>query len=170
MGPTSEMVFAASPKVVRKLSSLIGVRAKPTMAYRDPRALWVARSYIAGMTLRFARSPDAPKRTTVQGSATPPYTEPERPVSPAIVSPFITFRPVLAKKGSPKTYLHAIFSKLRAQLFRVLVVNRIHPQAPRAFQVQRPVVDEETLFRRALCDLQRHAKDRFFGLSRPNVT
>src|SRR2546422_750936 len=37
--PTSEMVFAASPKVVRKLFSLIGVRAKPTMAYRDPRAL-----------------------------------------------------------------------------------------------------------------------------------
>src|SRR5260370_10773732 len=97
------MVFAASPKVVRKLSSVIGVRAKPTMAYRDRRALWVGRSYIAGVTLRFARSPDAPKRTTVQGSATPPYTEPERPVSPAIVSPFIAFRPVQAKNATPKT-------------------------------------------------------------------
>src|SRR5713101_5257296 len=46
----------------------------------------MARSNIAGMTLRLARSPEAPKRTTVQGSTTPPYTEPERPVYAAIVS------------------------------------------------------------------------------------
>src|SRR5258708_21677102 len=54
----------------------------------------MARSYIGGMTLRLARSPEAPKRTTVQGSATPPYTEPERPESPAIVTPSAKLPPV----------------------------------------------------------------------------
>src|SRR5215468_5626611 len=87
MGPTSEIVLAASPKPSRKASSVIAVRANPTMAYRGPSALCVARSYIAGMTLRLARSPEAPNKTTVQGSATPPYTEP-----PAIVSPSSRFK------------------------------------------------------------------------------
>jgi len=88
MGPTSEMLLAASPVMARKLSSVIGVRAKPAMAYRGPSELRIARSNIAGITLRFARSPDAPNRTTVQeGSTTPLYTEPERLVSAAIFSP-----------------------------------------------------------------------------------
>ena len=50
------------------------------------------------------------------------------------------------------------------------MMNRVHPQAPRAFQVQRPVIDENTLFRLALCDLQRHAKNHFFGLPGSKVT
>src|SRR6266849_7777218 len=63
----------------------------------------MARSYIAGMTLRLARSPEAPKRTTVQGSITPPYTEPERPVSPAIVSPSAQLHPVQIPDAAFKT-------------------------------------------------------------------
>src|SRR5207245_7665566 len=69
-------------------------KRKVVAAMRSPSALCVARSYIAAMTLRFARSPEAPNKMTVQGSATPPYTEPERSVSPTIVSPFNDLRPV----------------------------------------------------------------------------
>src|SRR5262245_8453894 len=47
----------------------------------------MARSYSAGMTLRFARSPEAPKRTMLHGSATPPYTELERLASAVIFFP-----------------------------------------------------------------------------------
>src|SRR6266852_7190465 len=63
----------------------------------------MARSYMAGMTLRLARSPEAPKRTTVQGSTTPPYAEPERPVSPAIVSSSVKLRPVQVLDAAFKT-------------------------------------------------------------------
>src|SRR5437016_2678881 len=63
----------------------------------------MARSYMAGMTLRLARSPEAPKRTTVQGSDAPPYTEPERPVSPAIVSSSAKLRPVQVRAAAFKT-------------------------------------------------------------------
>src|ERR1700745_1828600 len=58
---------------------------------------------MAGMTLRFARSPEAPKRTTVQGSDAPPYTEPKRPVSPAIVSSSIKLRPVQEPVAASQT-------------------------------------------------------------------
>src|SRR5467141_196532 len=58
---------------------------------------------MAGMTLRLARSPEAPKRTTVQGSAAPPYTEPERPESPAIVTPSAKLRPVQVLDAAFKT-------------------------------------------------------------------
>src|SRR6516225_1499184 len=68
MGPPSDMVLAASPAVARKDSSVIGVRAKPITAYRAPREWCDARSNKAGMTLRLARSPEAPKRTTAHGS------------------------------------------------------------------------------------------------------
>src|SRR6266849_2661698 len=63
----------------------------------------MARSYIAGMTLRLARSPEAPKRTTVQGSVTPPYTELERLESPAMVSPSPKLRPVQEPDAAFKT-------------------------------------------------------------------
>src|SRR6266481_7068488 len=58
---------------------------------------------MAGMTLRFARSPEAPKRTTVQGSTAPPYAEPEPPVSPAIVTPSARLRPVQVSDAASKT-------------------------------------------------------------------
>jgi len=48
--------------------------------------------------------------------------------------------------------------------------NGIHAEAPRAFQVQRAVVDEKTLLRRALRNFQRDAKDHLLGLPGPNVT
>src|SRR5258708_27149304 len=68
----SDVVLAASPVAERKLSSFIGVRAKPTMAYFDPRELCTARSNMAGITFCLARSPDAPNRIMAQGSHTPP--------------------------------------------------------------------------------------------------
>src|SRR5882762_2759653 len=124
---------------------------------------------MAGMTLRLARSPEAPKRTTVQGSDAPPYTEPERPVSPAIVSSSIKLRPVQELPQRPKLYLNPILSKLRTQLLRVLMVNGIHPQTPRALQVQRPVINKKALLRFALRDFQSYAKDHLLGLSGSNV-
>jgi len=70
----------------------------------------------------------------------------------------------------PKLYLNPIFSKLRTQLFCILMMNRVHPQAPRAFQVQGPIIDKKTLFRLALCDLQGHTKNHLFGLPGSKVT
>src|SRR6266566_4141132 len=132
----------------------------------------MARSYMAGMTLRFARSPEAPKRTTVQGSTAPPYAEPEPPVSPAMVSSSAKLRPVQVSDAASarKLYLNPILSKLRTQLLRVLMVNGVHPQAPGGFQIERPVINEKTLFRLALCDFQRHAKNHFLGLPGSKVT
>jgi hypothetical protein len=69
-----------------------------------------------------------------------------------------------------KLYLNPIFSKLGTQLFCVLMVNGVHPEAARAFQVQRAVIDEKTMLRRALGDFQRDAKDGFFRLAGTNVT
>src|SRR6267143_303500 len=122
------------------------------------------------MTLRLARSPEAPKRTTVQGSATPPYTEPERPESPVIVTPSAKLRAVQCLMQRSKLYLNPIFSKLGTQLFRVLMLNSVHAQAPRAFQVQRPVINEKAVLWRALSDFQSDTKDHFFGLPGANVT
>src|SRR5579859_6752515 len=66
-------------------------------------------------------------------------------------------------------YLNAVFSKLRAELLGALVMNRVHAELPRAFQIQRAVVDEKTLFRRPLSDFQRHAKNGFFRFARADV-
>src|SRR5260370_1428038 len=73
-------------------------------------------------------------------------------------------------KRRPKLYINAILSKLRTQLLGVLVMNGVHPKAPRAFQVQGPVINEKTLLRLALGDFQSHAKDQLFGLAGSNVT
>src|SRR5258708_129344 len=64
------MLLAASPAVPRNLSSLIALRAKPPILYRGPSELLIARSYIAGIPLRFAQSPEAPNSTTRHGSLT----------------------------------------------------------------------------------------------------
>jgi hypothetical protein len=50
------------------------------------------------------------------------------------------------------------------------MVNGVHPQAPRAFQVQRPVIDEKAFLGRALRDFKRDAKNRLFGLAGVNIT
>src|SRR5579862_8294301 len=47
----------------------MGERAKPMMAKRRARDSWEASSKSAGISLRLARSPEAPKITMVQGSA-----------------------------------------------------------------------------------------------------
>lgn len=50
------------------------------------------------------------------------------------------------------------------------MVNRVHAEAPRALQVQRAVINEKALLRRALGDFQRDAKDGLLRLAGPNVT
>src|SRR5882724_9197731 len=50
------------------------------------------------------------------------------------------------------------------------MMDGIHSQTPGAFQIQRAVVDEKTLFGRALRDLEGQAKDQFFRFARWNVT
>src|SRR5260370_14835448 len=49
-------------------------------------------------------------------------------------------------------------------------MNGVHPKAPRAFQVQGTVINEKTLFRRELGDLQSHAKDQLLGIPGSDVT
>ena len=51
----------------------------------------------------------------------------------------------------------------------ILVVDGVHSETPRAFQIERAVVDEETLFGRALRDVEGGAKDQFFRFARSNV-
>ena len=50
------------------------------------------------------------------------------------------------------------------------MMDGVHSQTPGAFQIQRAVVDEKTLFGRALRDLEGQAKDQFFRFARSNVT
>src|SRR6266403_171661 len=69
-----------------------------------------------------------------------------------------------------KLYLNPKFSKLRTQLLRVLKPNGVHPKATRAFQVERPVIDEKTFFCRALRYFQSDAIDGLLGLTGANVT
>jgi hypothetical protein len=68
-----------------------------------------------------------------------------------------------------KLYLNTMLSKLGTQLVRILVVNHVEPQTSGTLQIERPVVDEDALLRRALCDLESNPKDGFFGLARTNV-
>src|SRR5216683_955338 len=68
-----------------------------------------------------------------------------------------------------KLYLNPILSKLRTQLLRVLMMNGVHPEAPRAFQVQGPVINEKSLLRLVMGDFRRNAKDQLLGLPGSNV-
>ena len=69
-----------------------------------------------------------------------------------------------------KLYLNPNLSKLGTQLICVLMVNGVHSEAPRAFEVQRAVIDEKARLRRALSDFERDPIDRLFGLAGPDVT
>src|SRR5438445_10441627 len=125
---------------------------------------------MAEMTLPFARSPEAPKKTTLQGSDAPRTLNRNDPCpQPSSLPPSscALFRNLWQR---PKLYLNPILSKLRAQLHRVLMVNGVHPQAPRAFQVQRPVINEKTLPRLALRNSQGTPKNHLFGLPGSNIT
>jgi hypothetical protein len=54
-------------------------------------------------------------------------------------------------------------------LVGVLVMDGVHPQAPRTFQIQGPVVDEKALAGRALRHFKSHTKYQFLRFTRPNV-
>src|SRR5438093_4169544 len=69
-----------------------------------------------------------------------------------------------------KLYLNPKFSKFRTQLVCVLMLNGVHPEAARACQVERPVIDEKTFFGRALRHFQGNAIDGFLRLTGANVT
>src|ERR1700730_9509866 len=168
MGPTSDILFAASPSIARKLSSLIGVRAKPTIAYLGPSELWLAKSYISGMTLRLARSPDAPDKTTVHGSAAP--AAPARFASTSVVSPPLASTSPSRNQWRSTLYLNVVLLQITPQLLRVLIVDHVHSQPPRALQIQRPVIDKHALFGQPVRHFQRHTKDQLLWLARTNVT
>src|ERR1700757_4686988 len=69
-----------------------------------------------------------------------------------------------------KLYLNPKFSKLRTQLLRMLMVNNVHPEAARTFQVERPVIDEKAFFGSTLSDFQSDAIDGFLRLTGANIT
>src|ERR1700704_4861494 len=48
-------------------------------------------------------------------------------------------------------------------------MDGVHSQTPGTFQIQRAVVNEKTLFRRTLRDVEGHAKDQLFRFARSNV-
>ena len=62
---------------------------------------------------------------------------------------------------------HAVRRQILPQLRRVSKVNRAHPQLLRAFQIQFPVVNEQTFFRPALRHFERQTVDSFIGF--PNA-
>src|ERR1700682_2502170 len=109
----------------------------------------MARSYIAGTTLRFARSPEAPKSTTVHGSVTLGAPFPVSFLSTSCLPPgspvrFASFR------DASTLYLNTAFLQFGSQLFGILIMNYIHAQAPRILQIERAVVDKNALRGRAL--------------------
>src|ERR1700730_17393819 len=119
------------------------------------------------MTLRLARSPDAPNKTTVHASATLPA--PELFVSTAVVPPCIGSTSSVRNHWRSTLYLNAVLLQIRPQLLRVLVMDYVHAQAPRVLQIQRPVIDEHALFRGTLRDFQCHAKNHLFRLARAHI-
>src|ERR1700674_3186012 len=58
---------------------------------------------------------------------------------------------------------HAICRQILPQLRRVSKLNRTHPQGPRTFKIELPVVNEHTFFRLALCYFERDTIDFFIG-------
>src|SRR5208283_2146555 len=56
------------------------------------------------------------------------------------------------------------------QLGRTLMMNYVHAKAPGIFKIDRTVVDEHTLFGRALSDRQSDAKNGLVGLAGVHIT
>ena len=71
--------------------------------------------------------------------------------------------------GCTKLYLNAVISQLGSQLLRVSMVNHVKSQTPRAFEIERTVVDEHALLRRTLRHFQSDAEDSLFRLARTHV-
>src|SRR5277367_2536542 len=133
---------------------------------------------MAGITLRLARSPDAPKRTTVHGSTTVPY--PVGLFCAGMNSPLLCNisndsmpPPSLAGCGAArrarKLYLNTEGFQLRTQLLGIPEMNRVHTQAAGAFEVHSAVVNKHTLRGGTLGDRQGHAKNQLFGFTRVHV-
>jgi hypothetical protein len=59
-----------------------------------------------------------------------------------------------------------VISQLGTQLLRILVVNHVKPQTAGTLKVERPVVDKDTLLRRALRDFESDAEDGLLRLAR----
>src|ERR1700735_963411 len=77
-------------------------------------------------------------------------------------------RSVVKLKCLPVPYyisLHAKLSQVSLQLLERLHLNRLHAQLCSAFQIQRTVVDEATLFGIDLRDLDGEAIDTAFRLA-----
>jgi len=70
--------------------------------------------------------------------------------------------------ASAQNYTSTHSFQARTQLIRVLMVNGVHRQSPRGFQIERAVINERHA-PGALCDFQRHAKDHLFRLAGSNV-
>src|SRR5580692_3984284 len=119
-----------------------------------------ANSKSAGINLRRVRSPDAPKITIAQGSA----TATELRASRAVVSA-MSFVIEAMRSSSCKGRSDATFRQRSAQLFSRLEENRAHTQGFRRFQVRGTVVYENALFRSALRDSQRKLIDERVGLA-----
>jgi hypothetical protein len=49
------------------------------------------------------------------------------------------------------------------------MMNDVHSQAARTFEIQQAIVNEETLLRGALGDFEGDAKNGFFGFAGTNV-
>src|SRR6266404_832331 len=61
-------------------------------------------------------------------------------------------------------YLNTTFFQFRAQLSRILVMNRFHPQLSRILQVQWPVIDKHALLSGPLRHLQRDTEYQLLRL------
>ena len=129
-----------------------------------------ARSYIAGITLRLARSPEAPNKTTVHGQRRRHrWTRNDR------------FRPAMhpssgntAQNWMPKQLKNYTSTprdfQVGTQLVRILMVNHVHAQAARAFQIQGRSSMNTHCSGGPLGDFQSDAEDGFFGFAGVHVT
>src|SRR5882762_8180108 len=125
------------------------------------------------MTLRLAKSPEAPNSTTVTGSLTPEF-----PLVAGLASTSISSNTAVLFIPSPvhpiasctTLYLNTAIFQFRPQLLRPLIVNRFKSQLSRIFQVQRPVIYEHAFPRRPLRHLQRDAIYHLLRLSRVQIT
>src|SRR5579863_8542314 len=119
------------------------------MANRRASDWQAANSKSAGINLRRVRSPDAPKITMAQGSA----TATELRASRAVVSA-ISFVMDAMESSSYKRRSDANLCQGGAQLFGGPEENRAHAQSFGRFQVSGTVIYKNAFLRSPLCDSQ----------------
>src|ERR1700678_2115861 len=122
---------------------------------------------MAGITLRLARSPDAPNKTPVPRSV--PFAPPERFASMFVGLPSVRFRHFPWNQRRLTLYLNVVFLQIRAKLLCVLIMDHVHAQSSWALEIQKTVVDEHALLGRPLCDRQRHPENQLFRLARMHI-